>query len=175
MRNLDEYIARKEDVKIRYLEDERPKDPQPGQVIIKSAGQKTVFRRKCIIIEDQQKIYLPQLKQSKILSCRNPFKADEQLINYELDTEDEIEEENGEDINDENYMSDDDENDLEENELAKGFIVEDDYLSISEMNYSENSQANVDLINEDKERRRLMRLKNRESKNINPDSYEDGP
>lgn len=43
------------------------------------------------------------------------------------------------------------------------------------MNYSENSQANVDHINEDKERRRLMRLKNRESKNINPDSYRDGP
>lgn len=112
MRNLDEYIARKDEVKIRYLEHDKPKDPQPGQVIIKNPGLKTVYRRKCIIIEDQQKLYLPQHKQSKVLSCRNPFKADEQMINYELDTEDEIEEENGEDINDENNMSDDDENDL---------------------------------------------------------------
>lgn len=39
---------------------------------------------------------------------------DDQMINYDLDTEDEMEEENGEDLNEENNMSDDNEEDLEE-------------------------------------------------------------
>ena len=33
-------------------------------------------------------------------------------------------------------MSDDDEDDLAEQEAAVGFIVDDDYLSVSEMNFS---------------------------------------
>lgn len=33
-----------------------------------------------------------------ILTCRNPFKIDSSLINYELDSEDEWAEENGEDL-----------------------------------------------------------------------------
>jgi len=33
-------------------------------------------------------------------------------------------------------MSDDDEDDLAEEEAAVGFIVDDDYLSVSEMNFS---------------------------------------
>ena len=73
-----------------------------------------VYRRKNIIIENVQKQYLPNLKESKKLTCRNPFKIDEQLINYDLDTEDELAEENGEDINEDNNRSDDDDEDLEE-------------------------------------------------------------
>lgn len=61
-----------------------------------------------------QKPYLPNLKESKKLTCRNPFKIDDQFINYDLDTEDELAEENGEDINEDNNRSDDDDEDLEE-------------------------------------------------------------
>jgi len=59
------------------------------------------------------------------------------IINYDMDSEDELEEANGEDIADEhNKVSDDDEEDLAEQEEAEGFIVEDDYLSVSELNLS---------------------------------------
>lgn len=68
---------------------------------------------------------------------RNPFKVDINIINYDMDSEDELEEANGEDIADEqNKVSDDDEEDLAEQEEAEGFIVEDDYLSNSELNLS---------------------------------------
>ena len=46
-----------------------------------------------------------------MLTCRNPFKADEVLIDYDMDSEDEWAEENGEEINDDNQKSDDDEED----------------------------------------------------------------
>ena len=46
------------------------------------------------------------------LSCRNPFKIDENLINYDLDSEDELAEENGEDI-DADKNSEDEESDEE--------------------------------------------------------------
>jgi hypothetical protein len=51
-----------------------------------------------------------------MLSCRNPFKVDENLINYDLDSEDEWAEENGEDLQDADCqrLSDDDEDDLAE-------------------------------------------------------------
>jgi hypothetical protein len=48
--------------------------------------------------------------------------------------------------------------------MAQGFIVDDDYLSVSEMAYSNISEQNIEKIEEDKERRRLMMVKNRESK-----------
>jgi len=50
-------------------------------------------------------------------------------------------------------MSDDNEEDLAENEEAEGFIVEDDYLSDSELNYSNSS--NIDVA-ADKERRKAI-------------------
>lgn len=159
LKNLDPYYGKAEEFSIKYL-DLLPKQEEPlskHNVIIKSKKNKTVFRRKHIIIEDNQKFLLPQHKQSKLLTCRNPFKMDEDLLNYDLDTEDEIEEENGEDLNEEKDMSDDDEEDLEENELAIGFIVEDDYLSISEMNYSESENKDEEMIKADIERRKLMR------------------
>lgn len=108
-------------------------------MLIKNLNYKTILRKKNIVVEDSLKAFLPQHKQSKILTCRNPFKQDDQLINYDLDTEDELEEENGEDLDEDNKMSDDDENDLQEEELQEGFIVEDDCFSLSEMNYSETS------------------------------------
>ena len=95
---------------------------------------------------------------SGVLTCRNPFKADETLINYDLDTEDELAEENGEDLNvdGDNNLSDDNESDLEEKELQIGFIVDDDYLSDEEMNYSNISNKDQQQIHEDKERRKQI-------------------
>lgn len=54
-----------------------------------------------------------------------------------MDSEDEWAEENGEDLLDIDQKSDDDEDDLLEEEEAQGFIVDDGYLSVSEMNYSQ--------------------------------------
>jgi hypothetical protein len=53
------------------------------------------------------------------ISCRNPFKMDTQAVNYDLDTEDEMAEQQGEDLNDDNKMSEDEESDLEEAEEMK--------------------------------------------------------
>ena len=60
---------------------------------------------------------------------------DAQVVNYEMDSEDEWAEENGEDLQECKASDDEDEDDIEDDE-ANGFIVEDDYLSVSEMNYS---------------------------------------
>ena len=61
------------------------------------------------------------------------------MMNYDMDSEDEWAEQNGEDLNEDAEMnkSDDDEDDLAEIEEAKGFIVDDDYISASEMNYGD--------------------------------------
>lgn len=77
------------------------------------------------------------------------------MINYDLDTEDELAEENGEDLQmDENNRSDDNASELEEQELQKeGFIVDDDYLSDYEMAYS-NVSGNRETIEQDKQRRK---------------------
>ena len=92
---------------------------------------------------DHQNSKLSTILKKYMLTCRNPFKVDENLINYDLDSEDEWAEENGEDLQDADCqkLSDDDEDDLAEQEAAKGFIVDDDYLSVSEMNYSFESDA----------------------------------
>jgi len=74
-------------------------------------------------------------------------------------------EQQGEDLNDENKMSEDEESDLEdEEEMKKGFIVDDDYLSVSEMAYSNLSGKDKDEIMQDLEVRKAMIKKNRESK-----------
>jgi hypothetical protein len=76
----------------------------------------TIKRRKILILEDQRKSVLAwemhrdHLKFGR-LSCRNPFKIDETLINYELDSEDELAEENGEDIDGEKNSEDEESDD----------------------------------------------------------------
>ena len=114
------------------------------------------------------------------LTCRNPFKVDEGLINYLLDSEDEWAEENGEDLQDADCqkLSDDDEDDLAEQEAAKGFIVDDDYLSVSEMNYSfESDSADNDaLLQADLQRRKAILEKKRQNQlNLKNCSLSDGP
>ena len=60
-----------------------------------------------------------------------------------MDTEDEEAEENGEDLKsglDPEEQDEDEKDQDEEDGEDKGFIVDDDYLSVSEMNYSNISQ-----------------------------------
>lgn len=72
------------------------------------------------------------IKTSNIINGRNPFLKDENVIDYDMDSEEEFEEEHGEDI-----MSDkneEDEEDVGEDDEEGSFIVPDGYLSQSEKN-----------------------------------------
>lgn len=82
-------------------------------------------------------------KKSFILNPRNPLKKDETIIDYEMDSEEEWNEQNGEDVAAENKMDEDEDDEVEkllreeeEEEEAAGFIVPDDYLSASEFGLS---------------------------------------
>lgn len=56
-------------------------------------------RKKCIIIEDSFIKYLGFFeKQSFILNPKNPLKKDETLIDYDMSSEEEWNEQNGEDV-----------------------------------------------------------------------------
>ena len=86
------------------------------------------------------------------MSARNPLKRDETLIDYDMDSEEEWNEQNGEDVD--NKQQDEDEDDEvekllkeEEEQEEPGFIVPDDYLSASEMNLSQ-SEANQEELQE---------------------------
>ena len=85
-----------------------------GLIITSPTKIKTIIRRKNIVIEDCFKSLLTHDFKSSLLSCRNPFKQDERIVNYDLDTEDEMAEEQGEDLDEENQNSEDDDSDLEE-------------------------------------------------------------
>jgi hypothetical protein len=71
------------------------------------------------------------LKESQVINGRNPLLKDENVIDYDMDSEEEFEEEHGEDI-----MSDkeDEDDDMGEDDEEEGFIVPDGYLSNSEKN-----------------------------------------
>ena len=97
-------------------------------------------RSKFLILEDQRKSVLDwELnrghKAAGRLSCRNPFKVDDTLINYMLDSEDEWAEENAEDLENDDKKGGSDEEDEEADDDGSnaGFIVDDGYLSVSEM------------------------------------------
>jgi len=60
---------------------------------------------------------------------------DNGILNYEMDTEDEEAEENGEDVEMEERSKDEDDHNEDESVQA-GWLVDDDYLSMSEMNLS---------------------------------------
>ena len=126
------------------------------------------------MIEDYTKTFTPAESNAVKLTCRNPFKMDEDALNYDMDTEDELAEEQGEDLPDEQKSLDDDEELRAEQEEQKGFIVEDDYLSVSEMNYSNKSLDDQDKIREDLELKKVIIQRNRESKDAlkNQKDYE---
>lgn len=92
-------------------------------------------KRKDIYIEgSHKKMSCIWHKCSHIIRGRNPFAKDENLIDYDMDSEEEFEEENGEDIMSE---KDDDEDDAGEGESEDDFIVPDGYLSKSEKDQDE--------------------------------------
>lgn len=76
-----------------------------------------------------------------MITCRNPCKKDETLIDYDMDSEDEWAEQNGEDLD-----KKDAEEELEDEEMANeddeegGFIVSDGHLSVCEYDFSQGCQ-----------------------------------
>ena len=95
------------------------------------------------------------------LSCRNPFKVDERLVNYNLDSEDEWAEENAEDLDDEDKKGSDSEDESGDEPSQDSFIVDDGYLSLTEMIDSDLEQ---DETSQQKliERRKALIQRNRE-------------
>jgi len=114
----------KEDLKSRWKE-----DTDSDLILIK--------RKKCIIIEDSYKKYMTEftLRSSRI-SARRPLERDDDVVNYELDSEDEWNEENGEDLNAQGPDESDEDEDMADEEEAEEFgkyFIPDDYLSQSEL------------------------------------------
>lgn len=79
---------------------------------------------------------------------------DDRIVNYNLDSEDEWAEENAEDLDDEEKKNDS-EDESEDEDGRASFIVDDGYLSLTEMIDSDNE---LDETSQAKllERRRLM-------------------
>ena len=99
---------------------------------------------KCIIIEDSVRQYHGTFtKKSALINPRNPYRRDEELIDYDMDSEDEIAEEQGEDLlQEENKKESDDENmEQDEEDEEKGFIVSDGHLSVCEYDFSQDGEA----------------------------------
>lgn len=87
-----------------------------------------------------------------MINPRNPFKKDEAVIDYDMDSEEEFEEENGEDINSD---KEDDEDDLIDEEDNEGFIVPDGYLSQSEKGEGDEEDAKGESYGQMKRTRQI--------------------
>ena len=99
---------------------------------------------KCIIIEDSFKKYYGTFdKKSRVITCRNPFKKDESIIDYDMDSEDEWNEENGEDLDKEDENEQNEEEDANSEDQEAGFIVSDGHLSVSEYNFSDEGEETI--------------------------------
>ena len=99
-------------------------------------------RKKEIFIEGSyKKMSWIWVKTSRVINGRNPFKKDENIIDYDMDSEEEFEEEHGDDINSDNNKEEDEEDMSDEGEEGS-FIVPDGYLSQSEKNWGE-AEANA--------------------------------
>jgi len=102
-------------------------------------------RRRCIILDDSMMRYTGFFeKKSHFLNPRNPLAKDEIIIDYEMDSEEEWNEQNGEDVAPDNKKDEEEDDEVEkqireegEDEEEAGFIVPDDYLSASELNLSQ--------------------------------------
>lgn len=102
-------------------------------------------RKRCIILDDSMMRYTGYFeKKSHFLNPRNPLCKDETIIDYEMDSEEEWNEQNGEDVAADNKQDDEEDDEVEkqlredgEDEEEAGFIVPDDYLSASELNLSQ--------------------------------------
>ena len=106
-------------------------------------------RKKSIILDDSLIKYLGfHEKRSFFLNPRNPLKKDETVIDYEMDSEEEWNEQNGEDVVADNKLDDAEDDEVEkllredgENEQEVGFIVPDDYFSASELNLTQSQRS----------------------------------
>jgi len=112
---------------------------------LKSAARNFFLPRnpdKCIIIEDSAKTIFGQYYlRSEQVTGRNPFLQDDK-INYELDSEEELAEAQGEDLNSNVKGSESDEEML--SQVEEGFLVSDGHLSSEEYNFSQQSQQSGD-------------------------------
>jgi len=91
-----------------------------------------------------------------LLTPRNPFKRDEQVIEYDQDSEDEWNDMIGENVSD---NENEDCLDFDENDpslIEEGFIVEDDYFSDTSYEYEEQSDGEAVLKTLSKRKRELL-------------------
>ena len=120
-------------------------------------------RKRCIILDDSMMRYTGFFeKKSYFLNPRNPLSKDETIIDYEMDSEEEWNEQNGEDVAADNKQDEDEDDEVEkqlreedQNDEDDKFIVPDDYLSASELNLSQ-SQRSSQMVQEIKERRKML-------------------
>lgn len=144
----------KEAFRQRYLDyvTKRPYYPSKDQLAADMKKYKAIEvfkfsheRRKSIILDDSMMKYLGFFeKKSHFLNPRNPTKKDETIVDYDMDSEEEWNEQNGEDVNADNKKDDEEDDEVDkllqedgDNEEAAGFIVPDDYLSASELNLTQ--------------------------------------
>ncbi len=108
-------------------------------------------RKKAIIIDDSMVKYLGFFsKKSFLLNPRNFLQRDPTVIDYDLDSEDEWNEQNGEDVAADNKNDEEEDDEIEkmiieegDGEEEAGFIVPDDYLSASELNLSQSQRSSM--------------------------------
>lgn len=105
---------------------------------------------KNIIIEDSFRQITGQysLQKSELITGRNPFRQDHQCVNYDLDSEEEMAEAQGEDLHSNaNNGGKRDSDDLSDEEMMSddGFLVSDFHLSDEEYHFS-NFDENADTI-----------------------------
>lgn len=120
-------------------------------------------RKRCIILDDSMMRYTGFFeKKSYFLNPRNPLSKDETIIDYEMDSEEEWNEQNGEDVAADNKQDEDEDDEVdkqireeEQDDEDNKFIVPDDYLSASELNLSQ-SQRSSQIVQEIKERRKML-------------------
>ena len=128
----------------RPLNNNRVECPNPNaDDVSQQTNEESKHRAKCIIIEDSFKKYHGLFnKKSSVISARNPFRRDDELIDYEMESEDEEAEENGEDLDKKDAENEeDDEMNSEEEEGKEGFIVSDGHLSVSEYEFDDENET----------------------------------
>lgn len=91
------------------------------------------------------------------MHARNPWLQDP-AIDYDMDSEDELAEEQGEDLNSK-QDKDSDEEMLSEDEAEPGFIVSDGHLSVEEYNFSQDEGDDQAKLKEIEARRSRLREK----------------
>lgn len=175
MQATDDYCNGKKKFEYVTKRDKKAAVAQAPLVTIVQHTNNVMKRSKYLILEDQRKSVLDwelnrNHRAAGKLSCRNPFKIDDSLINYMLDSEDEWAEENAEDLenDDKKGGSDEEDEEMDDDGSNAGFIVDDGYLSVCEMLDSEGEEDFDTELSRARleERRRLLmqRQKDRQEK-----------